>query len=477
VGTRQRLVAVIALASALVGCADSESVESAGAGAALDASVTRIPATATVTSPCDGLACAVNTNCPNGKAASVSGTLYDPAGRNPLRGVAYIPADPDTLRPLTTGTGSCSDSCNPYTSVGAYVTAVETNVDGTFTLEGAPTGKSVPLVIQVGKWRRVVTVDTADCANTVVPASLTRLPRNQQEGDIPQMAIVTGACDELACFVRDIGLDPAEFSGTAGGGRLHVYKGAGPGPDLGGGGAGPAGDCSVAGCPLWATKSALEKYDVVLLGCECGEHDETKPDMAPMHDWLAEGGRVLATHYQSTWFKNGPADFQGVASWTASQSNGPTPGPFRADESFPLGLQLQQWLGDAGELNADGTIRLDPTEVSTSVSTVTPPTERWIEGTSTSPAETKLLSFTTPIGGVTSDGGESPLTYCGRAMFSDLHAGGDGQPNVAPVPSSCLGGAMSAEEKALEFAYFDLSGLCYSPPLPRKAPPVPPPMQ
>ena len=286
------------------------------------------------------------------------------------------------------------------------------------------------------------------------------------------MAIVTGACDELACFMRDIGLDPVEFSGPAGGGRLHVYKGAGPGPDLGGGGPGPAGDCSVAGCPLWATKSALEKYDLVLLGCECGEHNETKPDMGPMHDWLAEGGRVLATHYQSTWFKNGPPDFQGVANWTASQSNGPTPGPFRTDGTFPRGVELQAWLGDAGELNADGTIRLDPTDVSTSVSTVNSPTERWLEDTSTSPAETKLLSFTTPIGGVTLDGGESPVTYCGRAMFSDLHAGGGGQPSAAPVPASCVGGAMSAEEKALEFAFFDLAGLCYSPPPAEKeAPP------
>ena len=471
--TRQRLVAVFAVVSALGGCANSESVESAEAASELDASVTRIPAAAPVMVPCEGLVCAVNTSCPNGKAASVSGTLYDPAGRNPLRGLAYIPTDPQAaLLPLTTGTGSCSDSCDSYGAIGAYVTGAETDVNGTFTLEGAPTGKSVPLVVQVGKWRRVVTIDTTDCTDTVVPASLTRLPRNQQEGDIPQMAIVTGACDELACFMRDIGLDPVEFSGPAGGGRLHVYKGASPGPDLGGGGPGPAGDWPVAGCPLWATKSALEKYDLVLLGCECGKHNETKPDMGPMHDWLAEGGRVLATHYQSTWFKNGPPDFQGVANWTASQSNGPTPGPFRTDGTFPRGVELQAWLGDAGELNADGTIRLDPTDVSTSVSTVNSPTERWLEDTSTSPAETKLLSFTTPIGGVTLDGGESPVTYCGRAMFSDLHAGGGGQPSAAPVPASCVGGAMSAEEKALEFAFFDLAGLCYSPPPAEKeAPP------
>ena len=410
--------------------------------------------------------------CPDGGTTSLSGTVYDPAGKNPLyNAVVYIPSDPQGPLPaITPGTGSCSASCDPALSTvsGTYVAGAVTDASGAFRLSGVPAGKSIPLVFQLGKWRRKVAVDTQDCADTAVPAALTRLPRNQQEGDVPQMAIVTGACDELACFMRDIGLDATEFSGPAGGGRLHVYRGAGPGPDLAGGGAGAAGDCSVAGCPLWSTKAALEKYDLVLMGCECGEHNETKPDMGPMHDWLDEGGRVLATHYQDTWFKNGPADFQGVAGWLASETDGPTPGPFQIDTTFLAGNNLRAWLSGTRALNFDGTITLAAADVSTSVSSASGSTQRWIYDKSSSSLNTKALSFATPVGGLPlPDGGsESSPRYCGRAMFTDVHAGGGGVSSAASVPASCMGGTMSAEEKALEYLFFDLSGPCFVQPPP-----------
>ncbi len=432
-------------------------------GPGVDGGATPGPTDADAAAPCTGLSCQVNQNCPDGGTTTLTGTVYDPAGTTPLSGVTvFVPVDPQgPLPPLALGTGSCSASCR--TAIATYVTATMTDGHGAFTITSVPTGKNIPVVIQVGKWRREIRVDTSECANTTVPASLTRLPRNQSEGDIPQMAIVTGACDELACFVRDIGLDATEFTGPSGGGRLHVYKGAGPGPDLAGGGAGSAGDCSIAGCPLWSTKSALEKYDLVLLGCECGEHTETKPDTGPMHDWLDEGGRVLATHYQDTWFKNGPADFQGVASWLASETNGPTPGPFQVDTTWVGGQALNAWLGNLGALNPDGTLPLSAADVSASVSAAAAGTQQWIDDES-SPMDPKVLSFATPVGGLplAVEGGVIPSgPYCGRAMFTDVHAGGGGMSSSAPVPASCAGANMDAEEKALEYLFFDLSGPCY----------------
>jgi hypothetical protein len=84
------------------------------------------------------------------------------------------------------------------------------------------------------------------------------------------------------------------------------------------------------------------------------------------------------------------------------------------------------------------------------VSSVTPgTTNRWIyDPVST---DTKFLSFDTPVGGMTSGTAEA---YCGRAVFTDLHAGG------APsgdVPGSCKAVDLSAQEKALEYLFFDLS--------------------
>jgi hypothetical protein len=475
------LLCVAPLVAALGGCGTSSSEPTPPP---LDGSLAHSPATPTVSPEgglvfaldaapppgCgDGLTCYVDSHCGDGGTTSLSGTVYDPAGVTPLYdAIVYIPDSPQPVLPtIVTGTTSCAESCRGVGSeIGQYVAVAETNIEGQFTLRNVPTGTGIPLVVQLGKWRRLVRVDATACADTVVPASLSRLPRNQSEGDIPQMAIVTGACDELACMMSGIGLDPSEFTGPGGGGRLHVYRGAGPGPDLDGGGAGPAGDCSGdASCPLWASTTSLEAYDLVLLGCECGEHNETKPAAAiqAFHDWLGEGGRVLATHYQDTWFKSGPPDFQGIAAWLPSETDGPTPGPFQVPSSpaVTASVLFDQWLGDVGALDPDGGILLPASDVSSSVTAVSASAIDWIDDpTTTYP---KALSFLTPIGGVVNpDAGaaEESLQYCGRAMFTDVHAGGGGVPSASPVPASCGSAASSSELYALEYLFFNLQGPC-----------------
>jgi hypothetical protein len=121
-----------------------------------------------------------------------------------------------------------------------------------------------------------------------------------------------------------------------------------------------------------------------------------------------------------------------------------------------------------GALNFDGTITLAAADVSTSVSSASGSTQRWIYDKSSSSLNTKALAFATPVGGLPlPDGGsESSPRYCGRAMFTDVHAGGGGVSSPASVPASCMGGTMSAEEKALEYLFFDLSGPCFVQPPP-----------
>jgi hypothetical protein len=201
----------------------------------------------------------------------------------------------------------------------------------------------------------------------------------------------------------------------------------------------------------------------VLLGCECGEHNETKPPAAiqAMHDWLGEGGRVWATHYQSTWFKNGPSDFQGAANWLASQTDGPTPGSFAIDTSWVSGQNFQTWLNNLGALNPDRTLSLNAAHVSTSVSSVNAASSRWIFDSSSLGAGAdgaKFLSFLTPVGGIPD--AEGGIPYCGQAVFTDIHPGGAGLAAGATVPASCTGGSSSAEEKALEYLFFEMSSSC-----------------
>jgi hypothetical protein len=406
-----------------------------------------------------GLSCYVRKDC----TTSLSGTVYDPAGRNPVYNAAvFIPSDPAVPLPrITPGASSC-DLCGP--SPNSYLTTTTTDAKGNFSLTGVPATTNVPVVVQIGKWRREVAISRVTaCTDNKVPGNTLRLPRSRAEGNLPQMALLTGGCDDLGCFLRSMGLDASEYSTPHGGGRLDVYQGlgqAGNGPALS---SGAAGDCTGTTCPLWSTKQSLEYYDLVLLGCECAENNQTKADMTPMHDWLSEGGKILATHSQSTWFKNGPADFRAVANWVTGSVWGPS-GPFSVDTSFPAGQVFQQWLANVGALNADGTVALGATNVSTSVSGVNPPTLRWIhDGSTTAAADggaasesAKHLSFLTPISATPqrADAGQDQSPYCGKAAFTDIHAGGTPS---GDVPLACSGAAMTTQQKALEFLFFDLA--------------------
>ena len=65
------------------------------------------------------------------------------------------------------------------------------------------------------------------------------------------------------------------------------------------------------------------------------------------------------------------------------------------------------------------------------------------------------FSFDTPVNAPPSPDGGAP-NYCGRAVFSDLHVGGD--PSVSDNAPGCDSNVpLSPQERALEFMLFDLS--------------------
>lgn len=492
--------------------------------------------------PGGGLECYV----PGGCTTSLSGTVYDPAGRNPLYNVVvFIPNDPlGALPVITPGTHSCS-TCDA--SIGNYVSVATTDAKGHFTLTGVPATTHVPLVVQTGKWRREVFLPPVNaCTDNAVAPANSRLPKSRSEGDLPQMALLTGGCDDLGCFMKSMGIADGEYTAPHGGGRLDIYQGvglAGQGvgrvPGIGGQGSaaslssGRAGDCTGPNCPLWASKQSFEYYDITILSCECAENNQTKSaaGMRAMHDWLGEGGKVFASHYHYTWFKNSPdADFQKVATWLG-QSNAQGRGNYSIDTSFPKGKTYHDWLSNVGALTTNGLIALN--SVATSVSTVNAPTTRWIYDSGNN--QTKYLSFLTPIGGLTpmavpdagvavdaaiaagveagveagaeagTDGSAdakvdakadaetdaeiaaateagsdaAPPTevtgpqYCGKAVFTDLHTSSSLYSAVSNIPAGCDGAPMTAQQKALEYLFFDLSA-CVSTDTTPPPPPPPP---
>src|SRR4051812_23212216 len=154
---------------------------------------------------CVGLACNVNESaCTPSSATSLTGIVKIPAGTLPLYNAkVYIPLDanPANLPPVTTGVdlvnGSC-DRCDsaPLSKAGARAV---TDLNGKFRLSPVPVGVAFPLVIRVGKWRRVVMVNpiASACTPTALDVTQTRLPRNQNEGNIPKIALTTGTWDAL----------------------------------------------------------------------------------------------------------------------------------------------------------------------------------------------------------------------------------------------------------------------------------------
>jgi hypothetical protein len=454
--------------------------------------------------PGSPLSCYVDPNCPSGNTTTIKGRVFDPAGKNPIFNVVvFVPNDPKTLPAIVPGTNSCS-ACD--TSVGDYVAATLTDTSGAFTLKGVPTGNNVPLVLQIGKWRRLMTVPSVpDCKTTTLPSSgsgQARLPKNRQEGDIPQMALLTGGLDDLGCFLYKVGIDPKEYSAPKGGGRLDIYQGLGGGAGglLGGGGGkapglsngGTAGNCTTTSCPLWANKQSFENYDIVFLACEGDTYDAdengdagaglfgggggpnvTKAGKQALHDWLDEGGKVFATHFHYTWFKNGPPDFQAVATWLGSSIGNGTCTNCTLDTSFQSGKDFQAWLQGVGALSGGG---ITLKGVADSVSTVnTATTNRWIYGNSGrgGATDTKYMSFETPIGGIPIEAGPEMggKQYCGKAVFTDLHAGGSPS---GDIPGACQNVDLTAQEKALEFLIFNLAACVSDESMPMKIPPPPP---
>jgi len=201
--------------------------------------------------------------CTGSAMTTITGTVYAPNGIDPLPQVlVYVPGEP--VAPFTNGV-ACDGSAQLVT--GSPIASAITAVDGSFTLVNVPSGTNIPLVIQIGRWRRQVVIPSVTaCVNTAVQASLTHFPTSQAEGDIPKVALVTGSADGLECVLRKIGIADSEFTDPIGSGRINIYLGAGsPGAAI------DANTPSEA--QLEGTQSSLNQYNQVMFACQGGQYD------------------------------------------------------------------------------------------------------------------------------------------------------------------------------------------------------------
>jgi len=398
--------------------------------------------------------------CAPGVSTTVTGKVFDPAGKVPLYNVVvYVPSE--AVPPFTDG-ASC-DRC--AASIVKPITSAITDETGTFVLPNAPVGASIPLVLQVGKWRRQITIpNVAACVDTpLTDPQLTRLPRNKAEGDIPRIAIAAGGADSMECLPRRLGIEDSEFSTSAGNGRIHLYGATDTNADH----AIKAFDASLNagaaiphGMQLWKDLPTLMKYDIVILSCEGNAYPDEKPEASrkAMYDYASAGGRIFASHWHKVWFAEGPQPVPTTGTWESRDD--PTeegaPLPAVINQTFPKGEALAKWLVNVGASPTQG--QLTVTFPRDNIQSVNPLVAReWItiENPKYSGAKkaVEYMSFNTPIG-------VPEEQQCGRAVFTGLHVSSldNGNPaNLPGFPKGCEERELSAQEKAVAFMLFDLS--------------------
>ncbi len=390
--------------------------------------------------------------CEDGKTTTVTGKVYAPNGTLPLYNVVvYVPnRTPDALPE-----GTSCDRCGVVASGEPIVSAL-TDATGAFRLENVPAGSSIPLVMQLGKWRRqIVLPEVKACDETAIAdANLTRLPRKRAEGDMPRIAVTTGAADQLACLLPKLGIDRTELGpgGTTNGYAVEFFSGAlMPGYPA----TAPTGspDARV----LWDDVAKLRQYDMVVLSCEgyeatTGNTDpaydayakpQTATSYTAMAQYLAEGGRVFTTDFEYTWFKY--ATDPGLKS-AMTIPGGAFSGasPMDLDMSFPKGKALADWLKVVEPTSELGKLTTDV--VFDNVSAASPAAQVWAR--SGSPANPRIVTVNTPVG-------SAPEQQCGKAVHLDAHI--NRTDRVTPFfPDGCTS-PLGQGEKAFSFFFFDLA--------------------
>lgn len=422
--------------------------------------------------------------CPNGGTTTVTGKVV--VGSNPTRFSTAITPDPvpNAVVYIPSGTvaaiteGAICDTC--AAPAGALAVA-QTAYDGTFTLSNVPAGASVPLVVQLGKWRRVVHINVTACANNhaIDDANGTfRLPRSNSDGatgtHVPKVAIATGSLDAIECVLRKMGLTDDQFGNGNTGTRVGIFQSNGakvnastPGADT-----------------LMASTTQLANYDMVLLPCE-GRHREFTPaQLKSLVDYTSGGGRVFATHYSYTalyanytritpqnalygwgnapqayysnlwWWATSPNSSNTTALWDVDGS-GAASATAKVDESFAKGQAFASWLRLIGAATGStGNTNLTVYDARNDFTAVVAPAQRWLytTGSSSFPLH---YTFNTPVNAAAAN-------QCGRVVYSDFHVNTGTSTTSTVFPAECAdsGGkllALTAQEKVMEYMLLDLA--------------------
>ena len=427
-------------------------------------------------------------SCPNGGTTTVRGKVV--VGTDPTRFATAVTPDPvpnavvfvPSTSLATIGDGATCETC--VAPAGALSVAT-TAVDGTFTLSNVPAGTNVPIVVQLGKWRRVKHIVVTACAeNRTIDDNVGtfRLPRSNADGDtgthVPKFAIASGTLDGLECVLRKMGLPDTEFGNGGSGRRVEMYRSNGARID--------ASTPTVAS--LIDNAATLRRFDAVLMPCEGQLIERTPSQLKNFVDYANAGGRLFSTHFSYTYlydtytqitpanaaygWGNSPKYVPGqalpvspnanntTALWAISdyQANGQST-TATIDETFPKGRFFAAWLRTVGAGTlANGVTTVSITDARSNTKSIVSPGQQWMTFRRTGPGGSTVplhYTFNTPVNATAAN-------QCGRVVFSDFHVNLIAPTGGTTFPAACgdVSGKllpMSAQEKIIEYMLLDLS--------------------
>lgn len=425
---------------------------------------------------------------------TITGTVLAPNGTMPLpNALIYVPngatTSPYGVKPFVDGVANGACECNIS---GNPLVSTNSGVDGSFTLTGVPVGKDIPLVIQLGRWRRLVTIPAVNqCVVNPIAASLTMLPSRQNMGSpvdaIPLMALATGAVDAMECVLRKMGIEDSQFSNPWESGRIRFYRdnGAWYGQDK----------LTPSISDLTSTQPNVDQYDALIFPCDGRAHDVASDSKNRVLDaasstsaYVNKGGRAFFTHFSYGWLYNqqpsinlpwrSTTDVQAVDS-PSSTTHHDGDARVQIDTSFPRGQTFATWLGLPA---VDALSRVSPPEITVRESRWdmndmmtwdnSGPAQRWAFYPSDNEwgqSAVMHVTFDTPWA-------YPPDKQCGRVLYSDFHvtnAAIEGRPCISgsrgsPQTTNCVfpgecNEDFSAQEKTLAYFMFDMTS-CVRPP-------------
>ena len=378
-------------------------------------------------------------SCRNG-AGSMSGVVYAPNAADPVpNAIVYVSAAP----PGPLAAGVRCETCTSERSINALI-RTDAAYDGRFTLETVCAGPQT-LVIQTGRFRRVVELEVIADQHLALTSDQTRLPRfageQHPEDTVPRFAVVTGDYDKMECVLHKMGLDRR---------AIDLYEGAlflaSPQP-------------LKSLSALVNDANLLKQYNIIFINCSMGEWEWelAKPNVrANLEAYIRSGGRLYVTDLSYGWIEQVEVFAPMIDFEPGPSTDAPEP-----RRSALLGADGLVVLADIHDDELSQWLRLFPGRADLDnvpiqhflgdwamMHAISGKAKQWVSGVVSS-----------LFGGIH---GERPLTVtfdyegCGKVLFSSYHT--EGRENeffARPFPVYC-GMQDSPQERILEFLIFNM---------------------